>query len=210
MIDFIRDGFLFMKGGYIKVLNFLAMLGFFLIATGFLIIFYDSDFAPSLPILIGFLVFQIILGFVIQLLAIRKTKSIYHIFSGALFFICGLISLLLLIFDDIKFSQVWPLYGFFCGLILLECSWFRHRKVRAEYGIPAFVVIVMSIYYSLFSLKIIKVSLSFISFFVAPVLIVGLTLLLVVFYFLQKKHKELVLDDENSDEFSYEEYLEDD
>ena len=44
MIDFIRDGFLFMKGGYIKVLNFLAMLGFFLIATGFLIIFYDSDF----------------------------------------------------------------------------------------------------------------------------------------------------------------------
>ena len=71
-------------------------------------------------------------------------------------------------------------------------------------------MIVMSIYYSLFSLKIIKVSLSFISFFVAPVLIVGLTLLLVVFYFLQKKHKELVLDDENSDEFSYEEYLEDD
>ena len=210
MIDFIRDGFLFMKGGYIKVLNFLAMLGFFLIATGFLIIFYDSDFALSLPILIGFLVFQIILGFVMQLLAARKTKSIYHIFSGALVFVCGLISLLLQFFDDLKFSQVWPLYGFFCGLILLECSWFRHRKVRAEYGIPAFVVIVMSIYYSLFSLKIIKVSLSFISFFVAPVLIVGLTLLLVVFYFLQKKHKKLVLDDENSDEFSYEEYLEDD
>ena len=210
MIDFIRDGFLFMKGGYIKVLNFLAMLGFFLIATGFLVIFYDSDFALSLPILIGFLVFQIILGFVMQLLAARKTKSIYHIFSGALVFVCGLISLLLQFFADLKFSQVWPLYGFFCGLILLECSWFRHRKVRAEYGIPAFVVIVMSIYYSLFSLKIIKVSLSFISFFVAPVLIVGLTLLLVVFYFLQKKHKELVLDDENSDEFSYEEYLEDD
>ena len=59
MIDFIRDGFLFMKGGYIKVLNFLAMLGFFLIATGFLIIFYDSDFALSLPILIGFLVYLI-------------------------------------------------------------------------------------------------------------------------------------------------------
>ena len=62
----------------------------------------------------------------------------------------------------------------------------------------------------IFSLKIIKVSLSFVSFFVAPVLIIGITVMLMIFYFLQKKHKELVLDDENSDEFSYEEFLEDD
>lgn len=199
-----------MKGGYIKVLNFLAMLGFLFIATGFLVIYFDSDFALPLPIIDTYLLFQTALGFVIQFLAVRHTKSIYHIFTGALVFVCGLISLLLQFFEELHFSQVWPLYAFFCGLILMECSYFRHKKIRAEYGIPSFVVIIMSIYYSLFSLKIIKVSLSFISFFVAPVLIVGLTILLVVFYFLQKKHKELVLDDENSDEFSYEEYLEDD
>lgn len=199
-----------MKGGYIKVLNFLAMLGYLLIATGFLVIYFDSNFAMSLPVMIAYLVAQTIIGFIMQFLAIRHTKSIYHIFSGALVFICGLISLLLQFFEDLKFSQVWPLYAFFCGLILMECSWFRHKKIRAEYGIPSLILMIMSLYYLLFSLKIIKVSLSLISFFVAPVLIIGITLLLMVFYFLQKKHKGLVLDDKNSDEFSYEEFLEDD
>lgn len=199
-----------MKGGYIKALNFLAFAGFLLIAVGFLVIYFDSDFVLSAPFLFVYLAIQTCIGFYIQFMAVHKTKMVYHIFSGALIFICGLISLLLQFFNDIHFSQVWPLYAFFCGLILLECSYFRHKKVRAEYGIPSLILMLMSIYYSLFSLKIIKVSLSFVSFFVAPILIIGITILLMIFYFLQKKHKELVLDDENSDEFSYEEFSEDD
>jgi hypothetical protein len=185
------------------------MLGFLFIATGFLVIYFDSDFTTPPVIINVYLIAQIILGFVMQFLAVRHTKSTYHIFTGALTFICGLISLLLQFFEDLQFAQVWPLYAFFCGMILMECSYFRHRKVRAEYGVPSLILMIMSIYYLLFSLKIIKVSLSFVSFFVAPVLIIGITILLMIFYFLQKKHKELVLDDENSDEYSYEEFLED-
>ena len=199
-----------MKDGYIKVLNFLAMLGFLFISIGFLLLYFDSNFAVSVLAMNIYLLFQTVLGFVIQLMAIRHTKSTYHIFTGALVFICGLISLLLQFFEDLHFSQVWPLYAFFCGMILMECSYFRHKKIRAEYGVPSFILMIMSVYYLLFSLKIIKVSLSFVSFFVAPVLIIGITVMLMIFYFLQKKHKELVLDDENSDEFSYEEFLEDD
>ncbi|MCR5252936.1 MAG: hypothetical protein K6C98_04385 [Treponema sp.] len=75
-----------------------------------------------------------------------------------------------------------------------------------NYGIPGLILLIMSLYYFLFSLKLIKVSFTFVSYFVAPVLIVGILVIFVLFYFLQKDHKELVLKDDDSDDFAEEEY----
>ena len=199
-----------MRGRYTRTLNFLLPLGYFMIVLGFFLLYYKSHFKAPAPCLVLFLALQIMLGFVVQFFSIKKTHRIYQIFSGSLFFVFGMISLFLQIFKFLSFSKVWPFYAFFSGLIFLECSVCKHKKIRAEYGIPAVILMVMSLYYSLFSLEIIKFSLSFVSYFVTPVLIVGMAVLLVSFYFLQKKNKKLVLDDENSDEFSYEEYSEDD
>ena len=68
----------------------------------------------------------------------------------------------------------------------------------------------ISLYYFLFSFGIIKFSFSFVSYFAAPALTIGCLVCFIAFYFLQKNHKELMLKDEDSENFSEEEFPDED
>ena len=73
------------------------------------------------------------------------------------------------------------------------------------YLIPSFTIIVMGIWFFLFSLKIIKQPISFVVSSFGPVFIVLLVVLLIGFFYLQKKYKELVIleeDDEDGLDFA--------
>ena len=189
-----------------KVLNILILLGFLFIIFGFLFLFSDRTLIPSNIAILSYLICQSIIGGFIGFCAITKTKRPYHVFSGSLILVCGLVSILFVFCPDIKFSSVWPLYAVFPGLNLILVSCYKYKKLKLNYGIPGLILLIMSLYYFLFSFKLIKVSFTFVSYFVAPVLIVGILVIFVLFYFLQKDHKELVLKDDDSDDFAEEEY----
>ena len=199
-----------MGGRWSKVLNILISFGFLLLIIGFLFLFSSSSISKSKNLALFYLFFQMALSLVILYSGLACTKRIYHIFSASLIFSCGLISLLFIFFPEIHFTSVWPLYAFFPSLILLFCSFYKYKKLKVKFVLPSIFLLCMSLYYFLFSFGIIKFSFSFVSHFAAPALTIGCLVCFIAFYFLQKNHKELMLKDEDSENFSEDEFPDED
>lgn len=199
-----------MSGRWSKVLNVLISFGFLLLVIGFMFLFSSSTISKLKSPALIYLLFQILLSLVVLYTGFFRTKKIYHIFSGALIFSCGLISLLFIFFPEIHFTSVWPLYAFFPSLILIFCSFYKYKKLKVKFAIPSIFLLCMSLYYFLFSFGIIKFSFSFVSYFAAPALTIGCLVCFIAFYFLQKNHKELMLRDEDSENFSEDEFPDED
>lgn len=194
-----------MNGRCAKVLNILISIGFVFLAAGLLLLFSDLLASSKFSVL-AYLFIQAVLGGLIVCMGLKFTKRTYHIFSGSLICLYGLISSLFIFFDGISFFMVWPLYALFPAVSLVLCSCYKYKKIKINYGVPSFILFMMSLYYFLFSFDIIKISFSFVSYFVAPILIVGILVIFILFYFLQKRHKNLVLSEDDSDELSDEEF----
>jgi hypothetical protein len=83
-----------------------------------------------------------------------------------------------------RFVEFWPLLVFFCGVCLLAAGFYGKRRLAISYMIPAMLLIVLGIFFLLFSTDIIQVTLSS---FVAKWLPVGLIfagiILVVLFLF---------------------------
>ena len=199
-----------MSGRWSKVLNILISFGFLLIVVGFLFLFSDSALSNSRPAAFVYLAFQLLVSLIIIYTGFFVTKRIYHIFSGCLIFTYGIVSLFFVYFPEVHFSSVWPLYAFFPGVILIICSFYKYKKLKVNFALPSIFLLCMSLYYFLFSFGIIKFSFSFVSYFAAPALTIGCLVCFIAFYFLQKNHKELMLKDEDSENFSEEEFPDED
>lgn len=189
-----------------KVLNILISIGSLCLLTGVLFLFTDFAFFCSKDLFLLFLLCQTVIGGIVVFFTFKKTRRPYQLFSGLLICTYGLISILLVLISAISFSTIWPLYGFCPGVSLIGVSCFKYKKVRLNYGIPGFILILMSIYYFLFSFNIIKIPFHTASYFAAPVLIVGILVIFVLYYFLQKHHKELVWKRDDSDDLTSEEF----
>jgi len=74
--------------------------------------------------------------------------------------------------------------------------------MKFGYAIPAVTLFCMGIWYSLFSFDIIKVSFVSIAGTVGPIFMILVALLLVGFFLLQQKHKELIVTDDDTGVFS--------
>lgn len=179
----------------ILILNILISCDFLLLIAGFLFLYSDTAFFASQTLCISLLVLQILCGFLIQLFAVKKSRKAYQLMLGSVFFSWGFLSLAVQLFPELRFVRIWPLFLFFPGLSLLTCGYYRYKKFTVNIVIPALIIMVMSVWYLLFSLKIIKVSFKKVTMIVAPFLIVGVLLLFILLYFLQKKNKQFIIDE---------------
>lgn len=148
---------------------------------------------------------QIFLGLFAVYVAIKVTKKGYQVFSSLLFLLLGLYQFLLMN-EVIPFSlkETWPIIGVISSLCLLVSGVYRYRKMKILYIVPSFILLLMSLWYSLFSFKVIKQPFSFVVLSLGPAFVIITVAMLIIFYFLQKKHRELIIEDEES-EFDTEE-----
>lgn len=189
-----------------KVLNILISIGFLFLITGILFLLSSFAFFQSETLFISFLFAQAVIGIIIVIFTFLKTRRPYQLFSGLLIASYAIMSMLFFFFPEIKFSTVWPIYGFFPGASLIGVSCYKYKKIRLNYGVSGFVLILMASYYFLFSSHIIKIPFRTVSYFAAPALIVGILVIYILYFFLQKDHKELVWKGDDSDDLTSEEY----
>jgi hypothetical protein len=122
-----------------------------------------------------------------------------------LFLLLGIFQFLL-VNEIISYSlkQLWPVIGFLASFSLFFSCYWRYKEIKIVYIVPTLILFLMSCWHLLFSLKIIKMSFSFVVTTIGPFFIIVTILAVFLFYFLQKRHKELVVKDEEN-ELEYEE-----
>ena len=172
--------------------------------TGVLFLFSDLTFFDSKPLSLVYLFCQAALGGITIFFTIIKTRRPYQLFSGIMIFTYGLTSTLFFFLSDIHIGAVWPLYSIFPGVGLILVSCFKYKKLKLNYAVPALCLLLMGIYYFLFSFNIIKFSFAFFSGFAAPILTAGVLVIFILYYLLQKHHKEFILKEDESEDPSEE------
>ncbi|MBQ8776564.1 MAG: hypothetical protein IJZ71_03715 [Treponema sp.] len=148
---------------------------------------------------------QVLLGIFAVFVALKVTKKAYQVFSSVLFLLLGIFQFLL-VNEIVPYSlkQLWPVIGFLASFSLFFACFWRYKQIKIVYIVPTLILLLMSCWYFLFSFKIIKMSFSFVVTTIGPFFVVVTILSVISFYFLQKKHKELVVKDEEN-ELEYEE-----
>jgi len=148
---------------------------------------------------------QVLLGSFAVFVALKVTKKAYQVFSSVLFLLLGIFQFLL-VNEIVPYSlkQLWPVIGILASFSLFFACFWRYRQIKIVYIVPTLILLLMSCWYFLFSFKIIKMSFSFVVTTIGPFFVVVTILSVISFYFLQKKHKELVVKDEEN-ELEYEE-----
>jgi hypothetical protein len=129
-------------------------------------------------------VFIISFGVVLYKAFTRRLRS-WGVFLGLYGF---LVSLLFLLAGtnilSYRFIEFWPLLVFLCGVCLIAAGFYGRRRLAISYMIPAMLLIVLGIFFLLFSTDIIQITLSS---FVGKWLPVGLIFagitLVVLFFF---------------------------
>lgn len=185
-----------------KFLNILICCGIALFAVG--CVFYSLSMKKgAIDIIFVFLIcFQLIIGTMICTLAAIRTQKASHMFIGSLLVFWGTLSILIRHVLPFTVSQWWPVYGIIAGLLLFGSGLFKYHKMKFGYAIPAVTLFCMGIWYSLFSFDILKVSFVSIAGTVGPIFMILVALLLVGFFLLQQKHKELIVTDDDTGVFS--------
>ena len=148
---------------------------------------------------------QVLLGIFAVFVALKVTKKAYQVFSSVLFLLLGIFQFLL-VNEIVPYSlkQLWPAIGILASFSLFFACFWRYKQIKIVYIVPTLILFLMSCWYFLFSFKIIKMSFSFVVTTIGPFFVVVTILSVISFYFLQKKHKELVVKDEEN-ELEYEE-----
>lgn len=189
----------------LKGLNVFLVMGiaFFIAVT--VVSFVKPDYLRN-NIFELLLILQIALGAVIITASLLVTKYASHLFIGLT--LCGwgiLIFLISAVFPNTIF-QWWPVFGILAGIFLLISGYFRYKKCKVGYVFPSIVMVVFSLWYSLFSFKFIKMPFSTAVYISGPFFVIAGTVFLVLFYFAQKKNKNLVIKEDGADVFSEEDF----
>jgi len=196
-----------MKEKVAKILNILISIGFALLVFCAFVVMPSLKELQAPVFYVLLLIFQILLGILCQIFAVYKSKRAYQIFLGAVLSTWGIITLSTFVFSELTFNIVWPLYSLDASILLFLCGIYRYKKLKAGYGLTALILFIMSLWNLLFSLKIIKLSFKIVSSVVVPLSLVLITIIFVFIFFLQKKHKELVITDENPGDFEDDEFM---
>lgn len=185
-----------------KLLNILISCGITLFAIG--CVFYSLSMKRNAidVLFVVMICFQLIIGTVICTLSAVKTKKAYHMFVGSILVFWGTLTILIRHVLPFTISQWWPVYGIVAGVILFASGLFKYHKLKFGYCIPAITLFLMGIWYALFSFNVIKVSFVSIAGTIGPLFMLLIAVLLVLFFLLQQKHKELIITDEDTGVFS--------
>lgn len=184
-----------------KSLNILVSIGILLFT--YVCVFYSFSARKNIIdiLCIILLSFQIIIGSIICTLATIRTKKASHLFLGSIFVFWGALSILINYILPFTIRQCWPIFGICAGILLFCSGLFKYRKIKFGYGIPAITLCCCCIWFSLFSFKIIKISFLSIAGTLGPLFMLLIAIILIVYFLLQQKHKELIISDEDTGVF---------
>ena len=185
------------------ILSLGAAILLFLVVSAFLIKQFESNL-----LLNSFAVITAIFGLCVSILGICYTKKIHQIFLGLelLFWGTG-IWLYLLSFIPYTFFEWWPMLGVTGGLFLFIAGIIRYRKLLFRYFIPAITMFLLLIWFFIFSFKIIKVSFRIVAVVGGPLFFIMSGIFIIGFFLLQKKHSNLVVNDDENNEFDAEDII---
>ena len=148
-----------MKKITVPVLNVLLAAGVVLILAGLLLI---SHFSAGVGVEVpSGSIATMILGAVIFYLAMTVIHWAILFFLGLLVFCIGLC--MTFVFTNVlPFGpeHLWPIAVLLCGICLILTCVFKHQKLRGVYLFPSILIELLGVVFLLFSLNVIKISLS--------------------------------------------------
>lgn len=111
----------------------------------------------------------------------RSLSSVWFFVGPA--FVLSAALLIVRGFMDWPLSWYWPLFMVVLGCSNLVSGWMRYRRPRASYLVPSFAFVVLGLFFSLFSFRILRFS--FRRFFTEwwPAFLIAAGLVLLIFYF---------------------------
>ena len=185
---------------------------YFMIAMGILTLAACFVFAVLNPISrkidilnLVLLIVQAIIGIGIIVLGKILTHKFFHMFIGLVFFLCSIVSIVMVLILPFTIKEFWPVYGVVAGLSLFISGFFKYKSVKFGYLIPAVTLFCMGIWYLLFSMQIMPLSFSMVVYTLGPAFLIMVAFLLVAYFFVQQKHSDLVFKDDEIGVFSDEE-----
>lgn len=153
------------------------------------------------------IILQVLLGMCVFFLSIFVTHKAYHLYMGSLFVGWGFFTVIFTYSPEIGFKQGWPIFGIVTGVLYLFSGFYKYKKIKFGYLIPSMTLTLMSVWYSMFSFKIIKISFLSLAGTLGPVFMLLIAFALIIFFFAQQKHKELIFPDDETGTFSDEEVI---
>ena len=119
----------------------------------------------------------------------RSGKDIY-ILIGMFFSLSGLYFLLrITILDSYEIEKVWPFFMLFTGISLLLYGFKKKKDNRLKIFVPAFAIIILSLFFLPFSLKLF--TMKFLTFAVIwwPAIFIAMGAILIIL-FIVKRHEQ--------------------
>ena len=154
---------------------------------------------------IAFIVIQAGIGIATIVVAQKLTKKFFHLFMGLLYLIWSFIYFFANTLFSYSLKEMWPLLGISAGLLWFIAGRTKYKTIKFGYLIPSVTLFGMGIWYSLFSFGLISLSFETVASTLGPLFMLLIAVFLIVFFFLQQKHSELVFSDEETGVFSDEE-----
>ncbi|MCR5187320.1 MAG: hypothetical protein K6C97_00185 [Treponema sp.] len=187
------------KSVLVNVLIFFGLLLFFAVAV---IAYWTSDKAVLQLLSQLFLCLQFLFGLFVLVLAIKRTHKATHLFIGSLLAEWAVNYFLVDNVLSCGLKSFWPVFGVFAGILLFVSGFYKYKKIKFGYAIPAVTLVGMGIWYSFFSFGIIKTPFIVVVKRLGPVFVLVLVLLLIALFLVQKRNKKFVVADDETGTFS--------
>lgn len=164
-----------------------------------------SSFFDYLPIAV------MLSGIPVSILGIKFTKKLHHVFVGLELvfwgiYLCFFMKQML----PFKFIQWWPIIGVTAGIFLFIAGLICYHSIKFRFFIPSLALFLMGIWFGLFSFGIIKVPFRVVALVGGPLFFIMSGMSIVIFFMLQKKYTNLVINEDDSGEFEAEDVSEND
>lgn len=141
------------------------------------------------------------LQIILSLVAICSTAIFYKkavpLYIGLLGSCWGLLDFIVYLLPDYGIAQFWPFFVILSGILLLISGLYKYKKMKFGYVIPSFTLIGMGGWYLLFSFRITKLSFLTTAAILGPAFMLLIAIVLVLFFLIQQKHKELIVKDDD-------------
>ena len=174
--------------------------------SGFLIFLFIFNLIVPLEnhhIIINYLpMLAAVSGISVLFLSIRYTKRLHQIFIGFELLFWGIATVL----HEVQilpytFIQWWPMIGVTAGIFLCIAGIIKYQKLLVGYFIPSITLLLMGLWFMLFSFGIVKVPFQVVAVVGGPLFLMMSGIFIVALFLLQKNHSNLVIkDDENIDQ----------
>ena len=189
----------------IKSIYFLIIAGVLLVIACTLMALHKEPSRSANILNLIFIIVQAIIGLITVVIARKVTGKFFHFFAGMLYFFWSLIYLASYAFFSWSLNQMWPLLGIVAGVLWFIAGRWKYKVLKFGYLIPSVTLFGMGLWYSLFSFGLIRLSFKSVALTLGPLFMLMVAVLLIVFFFVQQKHSELVFSDEETGIFSDEE-----